>query len=77
MTDVNAHVGRKIRHMRRFRQMSQTELGRVVGLSFQSCQKYETGLRRISAASLWKLSEALGVPVSYFFAGLETKGTTK
>lgn len=61
--------------MRRFREMSQTELGASLGVRFQQIQKYECGANRIAASSLWKLSEALAVPVSYFFAGLETKGT--
>ena len=41
-----------------------------VGVRFQQIQKYECGANRISAARLWQLSEALEVPVTYFFDGL-------
>jgi transcriptional regulator with XRE-family HTH domain len=37
---------------------------------FQQIQKYECGANRISAARLWRLSEALEVPVGYFYDGL-------
>ncbi|MCB2136418.1 MAG: helix-turn-helix transcriptional regulator, partial [Rhodobacteraceae bacterium] len=35
-------------------------------------QKYETGMNRISASRLWDISDALGVPISFFFEGLES-----
>lgn len=47
--------------------MSQTELGDAVGLTFQQIQKYERGANRISASVLFRLSETLDVPVSFFF----------
>jgi transcriptional regulator with XRE-family HTH domain len=40
------------------------------GVRFQQIQKYECGANRISAARLWQLSEALEVPVGYFYDGL-------
>ena len=39
-------------------------------MRFQQIQKYECGANRISAARLWRLSEALEVPVGYFYDGL-------
>ena len=42
----------------------------TVGVRFQQIQKYECGANRISAARLWQLSEALEVPVGYFYDGL-------
>jgi len=39
---------------------------------FQQIQKYECGANRISAARLWRLSEALEVPVGYFYDGLSS-----
>ena len=44
------------------------ELARRIGLSFQQLQKYEVGENRISAARLFKLSEILAVPISWFFS---------
>ena len=50
--------------------MTQQQLADSVGIRFQQIQKYECGANRISAARLWRLSEALEVPVGYFYDGL-------
>ena len=42
----------------------------MVGIRFQQIQKYECGANRISAARLWRIAEALEVPISYFYDGL-------
>jgi transcriptional regulator with XRE-family HTH domain len=67
---VDAHVGSRIRLKRTIQGMTQTELGKAVGVTFQQMQKYETGANRVSASKLWALSGVLNVPVSYFFDGL-------
>jgi transcriptional regulator with XRE-family HTH domain len=50
--------------------ISQEDLGKAVGVSFQQIQKYEKGANRIGASRLQKLSHALQVPISYFFEGM-------
>lgn len=47
--------------------MSQDELGRKLGVSFQQVQKYEKGVNRIGAGRLEEIARALDVPVSFFF----------
>ena len=49
------------------RGMSQTELGKRIGVTFQQVQKYERGANRVSASRLFDLSVVLGVPISFFF----------
>lgn len=66
---IDAHVGRRLRSQRVVLGLSQEELGRRLGLTFQQVQKYELGYNRISASRLYQLSEELGVPVSWFFEG--------
>ena len=44
--------------------ISQTALGKHLGVSFQQVQKYENGTNRVSATMLVKLSEALALPVT-------------
>jgi transcriptional regulator with XRE-family HTH domain len=51
--------------------MTQQQLADKVGIKFQQIQKYETGMNRISASRLWDISDALGVPISFFFEGLD------
>lgn len=45
-------------------------LGEAVGVRAQQIQKYENGKDRIASGRLILLAAALGVPVSYFLAGL-------
>lgn len=68
---VDVHVGKRVRHRRWLIGMTQQQLAEKVGIKFQQIQKYETGANRISASRLWDIAEALDVPVSFFFEGLE------
>ncbi len=69
---VDVHVGKKIRQRRWLTGMTQQQLAEQVGIKFQQIQKYETGANRVSASRLWDISDALDVPVSFFFEGLES-----
>lgn len=51
--------------------MTQQQLGKAVGIKFQQIQKYETGMNRVSASRLYEISNALDVPVSFFFEAVE------
>lgn len=64
---IDIHVGKRVRIRRKLMDMSQTDLGDAVGLTFQQIQKYERGANRISASVLFRLSEILDVPISFFF----------
>ncbi|KAB2883069.1 MAG: helix-turn-helix transcriptional regulator [Albidovulum sp.] len=68
---VDVHVGKRVRHRRWMVGMTQQQLADKVGIKFQQIQKYETGMNRISASRLWDISDALGVPISFFFEGLD------
>jgi transcriptional regulator with XRE-family HTH domain len=64
---IDAHVGKRIRHLRWRLGITQMLLASRIGVKFQQVQKYETGANRISASRLWEVSKALDVPISYFF----------
>jgi transcriptional regulator with XRE-family HTH domain len=66
---VDILVGRNIRIHRLNRGLSQTELGRHIGVTFQQVQKYENGANRVGSGRLFKIAGLLGVPVSVFFEG--------
>ena len=74
---VDVHVGKRVRHRRWMVGMTQQQLAEHVGIKFQQIQKYETGMNRVSASRLWDIADALEVPVSFFFEGLERKGEEK
>jgi transcriptional regulator with XRE-family HTH domain len=63
----DVEVGRRIRARRLERKMSQTELGKPLGVTFQQIQKYEKGRNRVSAARLFEICEALDVSLASMF----------
>lgn len=71
--DIDLHLGKRLRRRRRLLGLTQQQLAGAVGVRFQQIQKYECGANRISAARLWQLSEALEVPIGYFYDGLSDK----
>lgn len=58
------HIGQKLRERRTAAKISQTVLGKAIGVSFQQIQKFETGHNRMSAGQLWLLCHFLDVPVT-------------
>jgi len=74
---VDIHVAKRVRQRRIELGISQPKLGAALGVTFQQVYKYEKAVTRISAARLYGLSKALGVPITFFFEGIEeteTKG---
>jgi transcriptional regulator with XRE-family HTH domain len=68
---IDIHVGARIRAQRVIRGLTQGDLARLVGISFQSVQKYEQGENRVSASRLYEFAQALGVAPQHFFDGLD------
>jgi transcriptional regulator with XRE-family HTH domain len=63
-------VGHNIRLQRLARRLSQSDLARAVGVSFQQVQKYEKGVNRVGAGRLVRVAAALGVPVMTLLKGV-------
>ncbi len=47
--------------------LSQSQVAKELGVSFQQFQKYENGENRVSAANLNRIAKLFQVPMSYFF----------
>jgi len=70
---VDQHVGARIRMQRMVRGLSQTELGKAVGVTFQQVQKYEKGVNRVSASRLQQIANVLKVRPDFFFEETSAK----
>ncbi len=68
---VDVHVGLRVRQRRSLLGMTMRQLGDSVGIKYQQLQRYESGADRISASRMWNIAAAIGVPVSFFFEGLD------
>jgi transcriptional regulator with XRE-family HTH domain len=64
---VDRYIGARMREQRLALNMSQEQLGRELGVSFQQIQKYERGVNRVSAARLFEICKALNVSMSSMF----------
>ncbi|WP_090560351.1 helix-turn-helix domain-containing protein [Belnapia rosea] len=67
---ADRHVGARIRERRVMMGLSQQQLARMIGVTYQQAHKYERGLNRISAGRLFEIAQVLNVAVSWFFEGL-------
>ncbi len=76
-TSVDEHIGQRVQLRRTMMGLSQKDLAKICGVTFQQIQKYETAGNRISASRLFDLSTALETPVSFFFAGLPGNFTSE
>jgi len=74
-TDIDLHLGKRLRRRRRLLGLTQQQLALAVGIRFQQIQKYECGANRISAARLFQLAKALETPINYFYDGLTDETT--
>jgi len=62
-------IGQRIRALRLERGLSQTDLGSLIGVTFQQIRKYEMGTNRVSASRLCRLAEVLKAPIASFCFG--------
>ena len=81
INSVDNYIAQRLQLRRIMLGMTQSDLAKRCGVSFQQIQKYETAGNRIPASRLFDLSQALETSVAFFFSGLpgnfppETKST--
>ena len=64
---IDKYLGDRLRARRIMMKMSQDDLGKSLGVTFQQIQKYEKGTNRMSAALMVPLAKILGVDIGYFY----------
>lgn len=69
-------IGEKLRFARKKRGITQTQLAMALGLSAQQIQKFEKGVNRISAKTLFRASHVCELPIEWFFTDLQTGNGT-
>ena len=71
---IDINIGQRMRRRRKLLRMTQQDLAQAVGIRFQQIQKYESGANKTSASRLFEIGEALDVPITYFYEGLDRVG---
>jgi transcriptional regulator with XRE-family HTH domain len=72
--DIDKYVGSRIRERRIMMGLTQQQLADMIDVTYQQAHKYEKGFNRVSAGRLFEIGQVLGVPVSFFYEGLDNKG---
>ena len=67
MQNVDEEVTAKGRQRRVELGLTQQQLAKRIGVTYQQAHKYETGVNRITAGRLYQIAQVLGTDVSYFF----------
>ena len=67
---IDKFVGRSISTHRKARKLSQVQVAKKIGVTFQQIQKYESGINRVSASTLYKLAMLFDVSPADFFYGI-------
>ena len=73
---VDEYVGKRMRARRITLGLSQEDIGKQTGITFQQVQKYEKGSNRIAISRLYEFSKILLVPTEWFLEGFEEKAVT-
>lgn len=63
---LDVAIGARLRLFRNLKSLSQEQLSRQLGISFQQIQKYESGKNRIPVARLAVIADLLDVPLLRF-----------
>lgn len=69
--DMSVFIGQRIRERRLKLGLTLVDVSQKLSVSHQQLQKYEQGSSRISANSLFQISEILGVSINYFYNGYD------
>ena len=68
--DVDKVLGERIKSQREKLGLTQSDLGRSIGKTFQQVQKYEKGANRVAVSTLLRIAPALGKKPEFFIKGL-------
>jgi transcriptional regulator with XRE-family HTH domain len=66
-TAIDRYIGARMRERRLTLNMSQDQVGKELGVSFQQVQKYEKGVNRVSASRLFEICRVLNVSLASMF----------
>jgi transcriptional regulator with XRE-family HTH domain len=72
--DIDLAVGRRLRERRVLLGLTLRRLAEPLGIAYQQLAKYERGANRLSAGRLYRIAQALGVEVGYFFEDVDPEG---
>ena len=77
LDDVEKHIGKQMKMLRMANKISQKDLAKTMGITYQQVQKYENGLNRISVSRLWQICKIFDITPDFLFEGTWNTQNTK
>ncbi len=77
ISNYDRHISERLKAARKQCGMSQTTAGAKLNVTYQQIQKTERGTNRISAGNLFIMAKTYGVPIGYFYEGLDAPKSTE
>lgn len=74
-TSLTGYIGHKLKLKRLAMKTSQTELGKMIGVTCQQVQKYENGKNKINIEALYKIANFWHIDIKYFFEGFNSSAS--
>lgn len=65
--EIDSRIGEMIVLLRKRQGITQRDIARHLGITFQQVHKYESAQSRLSASALYKIAQLLQVPVDALF----------
>jgi transcriptional regulator with XRE-family HTH domain len=64
---MEQHIGNRVLLLRHANDLSLKDLAAIIGVTYQQMQKYEKGINRISASTLYELSRYFKISTDFFY----------
>ncbi len=72
LPSIDEHVGARLVELRKKMGLSQSDVAKLLKVTYQQVQKYESGASRVGAEKVKVLSDHFEIPVAYFFTEFKT-----
>jgi len=66
-SQITKKIGEQMALYRKIKNKSRKQIGNEIGVSYQQIKNYESGKHRVSACTLFRISEILETPIEKFF----------
>lgn len=70
--DLDRHIGQRLKKLRQREGISAQALADAIESTQQQVSRYENAHNKLSAAQLYRIATALGVPISWFFQDFQS-----
>mgnify|MGYP005607338527 FL=1 len=69
--NINIIIATNLRIARQVKGLTLQDIGKLLGITYQQCQKYETGKHTIPICKLLIMANHMDIPISFFFEKFE------